>query len=358
MAEAQEQPQAQPQPEPASAAAKEPAHALPPLLPPPQPSLPPPPPPESRPELLSQHLSPTSQGQEKSREAQTWAPTPPEADTNVSQQQERIRESANPQPLPPDAVPESEIATTSAPEKESAQGKGLEDQGRQLQQDHVSDVPISASTSPPLASSSVPVTAATTVATEQTKVSTPHTALTDSKTPPRDQQKVNHEEKERDGAASPSRETMSHNPPHGPGTPRQPLHYPTPSAYATGGMSNAHYGYQNTAPQTHDLYRTNPLAPTNNTMPLPSMRTFDPVQQQSQQQQHMAVAMPVSPVPSVSAQQPLSYYGQQMAISGMAGHPYGSLPSDAMGQRYALPPGGPGAVLTGGRHKKVSRRLY
>jgi hypothetical protein len=146
---------------------------------------------------------------------------------------------------------------------------------------------------------------------------------------------------------------MSHNPPHIPGTPRQSLHYSTPSAYTTGGMSNAHYGYANTAPQAHDPYRASPHATTNNAMPLPSMRTFDPVQQQTQQQQHMAMAMPVSPVPSVPGQQPLSYYGQQVAMGGMTGNPYASLSPDAMGQRYALPPGGPSAVLTGGRHKKV-----
>ncbi|KAI0396402.1 hypothetical protein F5Y17DRAFT_119664 [Xylariaceae sp. FL0594] len=362
MAEAQEQPQVRPQPEPASAAAEERTHTLPPLLPPlrdqrqqqPQQLLPPPPTPNIKPELASLLLSPACQTREKSREAQSWAPTPPEADTNASQQQEHIREPAYP---PSDAVPESEIATTSAPERESEQGKGQEDRGHELQQDQVSNVSISAPTSEPLTSPSVSVTAATTVATEQHQESTPHTKPTDPDTPPRDQQKTSNEGKERDGAVSPSRETMSHNLPQGHGTPRQPLHYPTPSTYATGGISNAHYGYQSTAPQTQDLYRATALTPANNAMPLPSMRTFDPAQQQSQQQQHMAaVAMPVSPGPSVPAQQPISYYGQQMAISGVAGHPYGSLASDTMGQRYALPPRGPSPVLTGTRHKKEIRR--
>ncbi|KAJ8127462.1 hypothetical protein O1611_g6175 [Lasiodiplodia mahajangana] len=82
-------------------------------------------------------------------------------------------------------------------------------------------------------------------------------------------------------------------------------------------------------------------------MPLPSMRTFDPVQQQSQQQQHMAMAMPVSPAASVPGQQPMSYYAQQPVPMG---HPY--LSQDVMGQRYPLPPSGPGAVMTAGRHKK------
>ncbi|KAI1133165.1 hypothetical protein F5Y10DRAFT_274386 [Nemania abortiva] len=343
MAEAQEQPQAQPQPEPASAVAEEPAHALPPV------------PSKSWPELSSQHSSQAAPGQDKPREAQTqtWAPTPPEADTNASQQQERIRQSPNPQA--PDAARGPEIATTQEPEKEPAQEKGLEDQGYQLQQDHVSDAPIPTSTStstststPPTSSSSALVTEKTTVATDHSKASTtptPAATSTQATAASQDQQKEQDGQQEKDGAATPLPETMSHNPPHIPGT-RQPLPYST-SAYTTGGMSNAHYGYSNTAAPTHDPYRASPHATTNNAMPLPSMRTFDPVQQQSQQQQHMAMAMPVSPVPSVPGQQPMSYYGQQVPM----GNPY--LSPDAMGQRYPLPPSGPGAVMTAGRHKKV-----
>ncbi|KAJ8107897.1 hypothetical protein ONZ43_g6588 [Nemania bipapillata] len=361
MAEAQEQPQAQPQPEPASAAAEEPAHALPPV------------PSKSWPELPSQHSSQAALGQANPREAQTWAPTPPEADTNASQQQERIRQSPNPQA--PDAARGPEIATTQEPEKEpAAQEKGLEDQGYQLQQDHVSDAPFptststatstsasastsistsistSTSTSTPPTSSSALVTEKTTVATDHPKASTTTTPPTTSTQPgaiAQDRQTTQDGQQEKNGAATPSPETMSHNPPHIPGT-RQPLPYSTPSAYTAGGMSNAHYGYANTAPPTHDPYRTSPHTAANNAMPLPSMRTFDPVQQQSQQQQHMAMAMPVSPVPSVPGQPPLPYYGQQVPI----GHPYASLPPDAIGQRYALPPSGPGAVMTAGRHKK------
>ncbi|KAI0457566.1 hypothetical protein F5B21DRAFT_84202 [Xylaria acuta] len=344
MAEAQEQPQAQPQPEPASAVAEEPAHALPPV------------PSTSCVALPSQHSSQAAPGQDKPREAQTWAPTPPEADTNASQQQERIRQSPNPQP--PDAARAPEIATTQEPEKEPAQEKGLEDQGCQLQQNHVSDAPISTSTSTPPTSLSASVTDKTTVATDQPKASTTPTSPAPSADPSafsQDQQKVQDGQQDNDGAATPSPGTMSHHPPHIPGTPRQPLPYSTPSAYATGGMSSTHYGYANTAPPAHDPYRASPHATTNNAMPLPSMRTFDPVQQQSQQQQHMTMAMPVSPVPSVPGQQPLSYYGQQVPMSSMAGNPYASLSPDVMGQRYALPPGGP-AVLTAGRHKKEIKR--
>ncbi|KAF2966330.1 hypothetical protein GQX73_g7205 [Xylaria multiplex] len=340
MAEAQEQPQVQPQPEPASAVAEEPAHALPPV------------PSESWPELSSQYSSQAAPGQENSREAQTWAPTLPEADTNASQQQERIRQSPNPQP--PDAARGPEIATTQELEKEPSQEKGPEDQGYQLQQqDHVSDGPLSTSTSTPPTSSSALVTEKTTVATDQSKTSTTSTPPATSADPsaiPQDTQKVQDDEQEKDGANTPSPETMSHNPSHIPGTPRQPLPYSTQSAYTTGGMSNAHYGYANTVPQAHDPYRASPHATTNNAMPLPSMRTFDPMQQQSQQQ-HMAMAMPVSPVPQVPGQQAM-YYGQQVPISSMGGNPYASLSPDAMGPRYALPPGGPGAVLTAGRHKK------
>jgi hypothetical protein len=349
MAEAQEQPQAQPQPEPASAVAEEQAYALAPI------------PSKSQPEPSSQHPSHAVLGQEKSREAQTWAPTPPEADTNASQQQECIRQSPNPQP--PDAARVPEIAAIPEPEKEPAQEKGSEDQGYQLHQDRVSDAPISASTSTsPPTSCSAFVTEKTTVATDQSKASTtPTTPVlpTDPSGVSQDQQKAPDGQPEKDGAATPSFETMSHNPHHLPGTPRQPLPYSTPSGYTTGSMSNAHYGYGNAAPPAHDPYRASPHATTNNAMPLPSMRTFDPVpqqsQQQQQQQQHMAMGMPLSPVPSVPGQQPLSYYGPQVPISGIVGNPYAGLSPD-MGHRYALPPGGPGAALTAGRHKKVKKR--
>lgn len=341
MAEAQEQPQAQPQPEPASVVTEETAHALPPA------------PSNSWPERPSQHSSQAASGQEKPTEAQTWAPTPPEADTNASQQQERIRQSPDPQA--PDAAREPEIAITQEPEKEPAQEKGLEDQGYQLQQDHVSDAPIPTSTSTPTptppASSSSTLATKSTVATDQSKASTtpapPATTIDPGAS--QDQQRAQDDQQEKDGAAAPSTETMSHNQPHIPGTPRQPLPYSTPSTYAASGMSNAHYGYANAGPPTHDPYRASPHATTNNAMPLPSMRTFDSVQQQQQQQQHMAMAVPISPVPSVSGQQSMSYYGPQVPM----GNPYASLSPEAMGQRYALPPGGPGAVMTAGRHKKV-----
>lgn len=349
MAEAQEQPQAQPQPEPASAVAEEQAHALTPI------------PSKSQPEPSPQRPSHAVLGQEKSRETQTWAPTPPEADTNASQQQERIRQSPNPQP--PDAAARvPEIAAIPEPEKEPAQEKGLEDQGCQLHQDRrVSDAPISASTSTsPPTSCSTFVTEKITVATDQSKASTTPTTPavpTDPSGVSQDQQKAPDGQPEKDAAATPSSETMSHNPPHLPGTPRQPLPYSTQSGYTTGSMSNAHYGYGNAVPPAHDPYRASPHATTNNAMPLPSMRTFDhPVQQQPQQQQHMAMAMPLSPVPSVPGQQPLSYYGQQVPIGSIAGNPYVGLSPD-IGQRYALPPGGPGAVLTAGRHKKVNPRF-
>ncbi|KAI1115293.1 hypothetical protein F5Y14DRAFT_440623 [Nemania sp. NC0429] len=349
MAEAQEQPQAQPQPEPASAVTEDTTHALPPA------------PSEPWPERPSQHSSQAASGQEKPTEAQIWAPTPPEADTNASQQQERIRQSPDPQA--PDAAREPEIATTQEPEKEPAQEKGLEDRGYQLQQDHVSDAPIPTSTStststttttsttistPPASSSSTLVTKST-VATDPSNAPTTPTPLatTIDAGASQDQQKAQDDQPEKDGAAAPPTDTMSHNQPHMPGPPRQPLPYSTSSAYAAGGMSNAHYAYANAAPPTHDPYRASSHATTNNAMPLPSMRTFDSVQQQSQQQQHMAMAVPISPVPSVSGQQSLSYYGPQVM-----GNPYASLSPEAMGQRYALPPSGPGAVMTAGRHKK------
>ncbi|KAI0206514.1 hypothetical protein F4808DRAFT_447752 [Astrocystis sublimbata] len=353
MAEAQEQPQAQPQPEPASAVvvnvAEEPAHALPPAsstsavaaaLPTPHP------PSQAAP---AQHTT--------AREPQTWAPTPPEADTNAFKQQERIQQSQSAISQSPDAVRAPDIATTPEPAKEPAQEKGPEDQGDRLQHNHVSKAPVIStliSTPTTLASLPAPVTDKTAVAPDQPNVSTTTTISPSSSSDPstvsQDQQSVRDEQQDKDGAVTPSPEPMAHNPPHIPGASRQPLPYSTSSAYAAGGMSNAHYGYPNTAPPTHDPYRVSPHAPSNNAMPLPSMRTFDPVQQQSQQQQHMAMAMPVSPVPSITGQ-PSLYYGQQVPMASMAGNPYASLSQDAMGQRYALPPSGP-QVLTAGRHKK------
>ncbi|KAI1819906.1 hypothetical protein F4861DRAFT_525187 [Xylaria intraflava] len=374
MAEAQEQPQAQPRPEPASpaaapvaapvaaataapaaapaaAAAEEQAHTLPPpplLLPS-----------KSWPELSSHpSLQPVLE-QEQSKEAQTCVPTLPEADTNVSQQQERTPQPANPQL--PNAARDPEIATAQAPAKETAQErKGLEDQGHQPRQDHLSDAPILTSETTPPSSSSPPlVTEKTAVAAGQFDASTtPPTSLaTSSDQPPsQDQQKGQDGQQEKYDVVTPSPEAMSPNSPHIPGNPRHSLPYSTPSTYATGGISNAHYGYASTATPAHDPYRASPHAAANNAMPLPSMRTFDAVQQQSQQQQHMAMAIPVSPVPPVPGHPPLSYYGQQVAIGSMASHPYASLSQETMGQRYVLPPGGPGAVLTGGRHKKEIKR--
>ncbi|KAI1179374.1 hypothetical protein F4777DRAFT_600955 [Nemania sp. FL0916] len=333
MAEAQEQPQAQPQPEPAAAVAEERAHSRPPAAPL-----------ESWPEPSSQHLSQAALGRDKPREAQTWAPTPPEAETNASRQQERIRQSPNPQAQ--GAAREPEIATAPEQEKEPAQEKGFEDRGPRLQhQQHVSKGPIPASTSTststtsPHPSPSALVTEKATVVTDQPKSST-------TPPPPRQQKAQQDAQREKDGAATPAPENMSHNQSHIPGA-RQPLPYSTPSTYATSGMGNAHYGYTITAAGTHDPYRASAHATTNNAMPLPSMRTFDPVQQQSQQQTHMAMAMPVPPVAPVPGQQPL-YYGSQVPMTSQ----YTSLSPDAMGQRYPLPPGGPGAVLTAGRHKK------
>ncbi|KAI0485021.1 hypothetical protein GGR56DRAFT_55175 [Xylariaceae sp. FL0804] len=141
---------------------------------------------------------------------------------------------------------------------------------------------------------------------------------------------------------------MSNNPPHAPGPPRPSLNYSTPGAYSTAGLGGAPYGYPGSAGPTHDPFRAQNS--------LPSMRTFDPVQQQHQQQQHMAVAMPMTPVGSVPGQQPMSYYGQHVPMGGLAGNAYGGLPPEVLGPRYALPPNGPGAVLATGRHKKEIKR--
>ncbi|OTB01676.1 hypothetical protein M426DRAFT_63580, partial [Hypoxylon sp. CI-4A] len=165
-----------------------------------------------------------------------------------------------------------------------------------------------------------------------------------------------HHSQQQQGEVAPSSEAMSNNPPHHPqGPPRHVAGYPTQTGYATPGMTSAHYGYANPAAQASDAYRASAGVPSN-AMALPSMRTFDPAQQQAQQQQHMAMAMPVNPVPSVPSmptQQHMPYFGQQ-PVPMAAGNPY-ALPPEALRPQYALPPSGPSNVL-GGRHKKEIKR--
>lgn len=100
-------------------------------------------------------------------------------------------------------------------------------------------------------------------------------------------------------------------------------------------------------------------------MSLPSMRTFDTIQQQQHQQAHqqppppqhqhqpqhqhahMPLASPVAQMPTA-----MPYYpAPPMALPGN----YAAFPADTM-PRYALPPGDPRAMLASGRHKKEIKR--
>ncbi|KAI4592263.1 hypothetical protein KJ359_011322 [Pestalotiopsis sp. 9143b] len=99
------------------------------------------------------------------------------------------------------------------------------------------------------------------------------------------------------------------------------------------------YGYGSPSGQPGDPYRG--PAGAHQPMSLPSMRTFDPVQQQQAQQAPMAQQMM-----QVQATMP-PYYGHPVPL---AGNPY-SMPPDAMASRYALPPNDP-RFLGNPRNKK------
>ncbi|KAI0844424.1 hypothetical protein F5Y00DRAFT_256025 [Daldinia vernicosa] len=364
MAEAQqEQPQAhQPQPEPVSAAAEEVAHALP---------------------HQSRAKSPSSQAtqeQENIQGAQGQVQVRVEAQSQTqSQTQTQTQAEPDAQDFDFDAhararAPTSNVdsannATTTvaaahAQEQEWAQEKDREkeqdrEQGYQLLSDHSTTDGFRPTSTP--TSTSTPATAspaadpvATTLATDQATLSSA-TVATNGALPDQQEQKQ-HQHQQQQEAVAPSPEVMSNNPPHHPqGPPRQPASYPNPTAYPASAMATTHYGYANPAGQGADAYRASVGVPSN-AMALPSMRTFDPAQQQAQQQQHMAMAMPVNPVPSVPsmpAQQHMSYFAQQ-PVPMTANNPY-ALPSDALRPQYALPPSGPGSVL-GGRHKKEIKR--
>ncbi|RYO93200.1 hypothetical protein DL764_008018 [Monosporascus ibericus] len=97
---------------------------------------------------------------------------------------------------------------------------------------------------------------------------------------------------------SPAATAMSNHPPQPPGPPRQQHQQPPPAmnyapqpTWQPAGL----YGYHGAPSQGSDAYRASPRV-TNGAMSLPSMRTFDPVQQtqqQHQQPQHSHVAMTI-----------------------------------------------------------------
>ncbi|KAI1774865.1 hypothetical protein F4818DRAFT_451863 [Hypoxylon cercidicola] len=345
MAEAQqEQPRAhQPQPEPVFAAAEELVHAL------PHQSL-----------VPSKSSSQATPEQEKSQGAQRQVWLASQATTSDANGSDHERERPNLQ-SPNNAT---KVAVVHAQKQEQDQKQDQDqdrDQGREREQAQQGI----GRQSPQLSSNHTTATNSNSTSTS-TSTSTPTTALpvtvpdttvaADPATLPTATAATNGVSSDQhpleDTAPS---EAMSNNPPHphhSQGPPRQATGYSNPTAYATPGMSSAHYGYANPGGQGQDAYRTGASVP-NNAMALPSMRTFDPVQQQAQQQQHMAMAMPVNPVPSVpsmSAQQHMTYFGQQ-PVPMAANNPY-ALPADALRPQYALPPSGP---VLGGRHKKSKR---
>ncbi|KAI1441894.1 hypothetical protein F5Y02DRAFT_410525 [Annulohypoxylon stygium] len=360
MAEAQqEQPQAhQPQPEPVFAAAEELVHALPHRSP------------------VQSPLSQATQEQEKRQgtqgqgqvpvqvrvEPKVQLPSQAEPDVKTSHHTNARAQTTH------SRSPNNEWAREQDKEKEQDQKQGHQpsSSSKQTNNDVVNPIPTSTSTSTSIStltsnsnsnSNSTSTTASplevltttTTFAADQASQPSA-TAATNGASP--DHQ---HQGQKQQGGVAPSSEAMSNNPPHHHQGPRQPASYPTPTAYATPGMTSAHYGYANPAAQGPDAYRASAGVP-NSAMALPSMRTFDPAQQQAQQQQHMAMAMPVNPVPSVPSmpsQQHLSYFGQQ-PVPMAANNPY-ALPPEALRPQYALPPSGPGSVL-GGRHKKCDEQ--
>ncbi|KAL7628457.1 hypothetical protein AAE478_002660 [Parahypoxylon ruwenzoriense] len=343
MAEAQqEQPQAhQPQPEPVPTAAEEAAYAL--LHQP----------------LAKSSLPQATQKQEETQETkgtqgqarvEAQATTPPEVGADKLDHEDLNTHART--PILPFANAETTAAVGAvghAQERERPREQGQGDQSvqqfpnRSTDADHQALTP---STTLPIA---VPTTTAAAVAADQATL--PSATAATNGAPPGQQHQLQHQ------ATAPSSEAMSNNnPPHPQGPPRQPVSYSNPTAYAPTGIGNPQYGYPNPAGQGPDVYRASTSVP-NNTMALPSMRTFDPTQQQAHQQQHMAMAMPINPVPSVPSmptQQHMTYFGQQPPVPMAGGNPY-ALPPDALGPRYALPPSGPGSVL-GGRHKKCDEQ--
>ena len=142
---------------------------------------------------------------------------------------------------------------------------------------------------------------------------------------------------------SPPAPPMSNTQPPPPGPPRQPVSYPSPNSFPSPGIPpTAQYAYAPQPSPHPDPYRASPTV-MNSPMPLPSMRTLDPLQ--AQHAHGMPMGSPMgAPMPSPAG--PMYY--------GMSSHPYG-MPSDPNALRYSLPPNmtDPRIALSGGRHKKV-----
>lgn len=129
---------------------------------------------------------------------------------------------------------------------------------------------------------------------------------------------------------------------------RQPVNYPSPTSYPSPSLSSSQYNYPPPGNQ-NEPYRASPTG-SNGSLPLPSMRSLDPLQQQQQQQQQAAQHQHMgSPLPPPVAQMGGPYYQNQLPHPSHQ-HQYPNVTSDP-NLRYALPV--ENRVMSGGRHKKV-----
>ncbi|KAM3073056.1 hypothetical protein ACMFMG_008773 [Clarireedia jacksonii] len=134
---------------------------------------------------------------------------------------------------------------------------------------------------------------------------------------------------------------------------RQTVSYPSPTSYPSPSLSTSQqYNYPPPGSQpVNEPYRASPTG-SNASLPLPSMRSLDPLQQQQQQQQAAQHQMG-SPLPPPVAQMGAPYYappGHQMAHPG---HHYPNVTSDP-NMRYPISVDA--RVMSGGRHKKCDEQ--
>ncbi|TEY68295.1 hypothetical protein BOTCAL_0121g00240 [Botryotinia calthae] len=134
------------------------------------------------------------------------------------------------------------------------------------------------------------------------------------------------------------------------GSQRQPVNYPSPTSYPSPSLSTSQYNYPPPGNQ-NEPYRASPTG-SNGSLPLPSMRSLDPLQQQQQQQQAAQHQHMGSPLPPPVAQMGGPYYQNQLPHPSHQ-HQYPNVTSDP-NMRYALPVDS--RVMSGGRHKKEIKR--
>ena len=113
------------------------------------------------------------------------------------------------------------------------------------------------------------------------------------------------------------------------------------------------YGYV-AQPQVQGQAEYRPSsAETNGALPLPSMRSLDPLQQQTQQLQNQVQGQPLPPVGAPAGMpMPMPMPMPQMPYYHGAPMPHPGYGMQDPQMRYALPPTDH-RVMSGGRHKKV-----